>query len=283
MEMCPNSLSACPSSRTAAAESPPPTTLRPSTSVSAWATAAVPLASSGTSNTPIRPFQTTVFAHGVVDPATWDKLLGDEPPRRDTFYVEGRHLYDPAGNKVILRGLNLPLLDDWNFPAGDRLADLESTGANALRIQWYINYPGRPAYSSADLDAFLTRCRANHIIPILGLWDVTCAADIGLLNTQLMPWWSSDEIVAVLDKHKQYLIINLANELGVYQWAGGTAAALDTFKNEYKTALTLMRQKVHVPIMIDAPDCGMSIQALVAIGQEVILSLINILRCRRAR
>ena len=215
-------------------------------------------------------FQTTVFAHGVVDPATWDKLLGDEPPRRDTFYVEGRHLYDPAGNKVILRGLNLPLLDDWNFPAGDRLADLESTGANALRIQWYINYPGRPAYSSADLDAFLTRCRANHIIPILGLWDVTCAADIGLLNTQLMPWWSSDEIVAVLDKHKQYLIINLANELGVYQWAGGDPAALDTFKNEYQTALTLIRQKVHVPIMIDAPDCGMSIHAWPAIGQELI-------------
>lgn len=214
-------------------------------------------------------FQTNVFAHGVVDPATWGKL-GDAPPRRDTFYVQGRHLYDPDGNKVILRGLNLPLLDDWSFPASDKLADLELTGANAVRIQWYITYPGRPAYNSADLDALLTRCKINHMIPILGLWDVTCEANVTLLNTQLMPWWISDEIVTVLNNHKQYLIINLANELGVYRWAGGDQAPLDTFKNAYKSALTLIRQKLHAPIMIDAPDCGMSIDAWLAIGQELI-------------
>ena len=43
VEMWPNAASSKPSVRTAAAESPPPTTVRPSTSVSAWATARVPL------------------------------------------------------------------------------------------------------------------------------------------------------------------------------------------------------------------------------------------------
>lgn len=221
-------------------------------------------------------FQTNAFVHGVVDAVTWDKLLGDVPPRRDTFYVEGRHLYDPDGNKIILRGLNLPLLDDWGFPAGDKLADVELTGANAIRIQWYINYPRRPddperpAYGAADLDTFLTRCKANHMIPILGLWDVTCNKNVALLNTQLMPWWSSDEIVAVLNKHQQYLIINLANELGVYRWADSDPALLDTFKNAYKSALTQIRQKLHAPIMIDAPDCATSIDVWPAIGQELI-------------
>ena len=88
----------------------------------------------------VKEFQTQTFVHGVVDPDTWAKLLGDEPLQRETFYVEGRHLHDPNGKKIILRGINLPLLDDWDFPPNDKLADLEQTGANAVRIQWYINY-----------------------------------------------------------------------------------------------------------------------------------------------
>ena len=111
----------------------------------------------------VKEFQTQTFVHGVVDPDTWAKLLGDEPLQRETFYTEGRHLHDPNGKKIILRGINLPLLDDWDFPPSDKLADLEQTGANAVRIQWYIDYGNaqRPAYSLADLDAFLTQCKAQ--------------------------------------------------------------------------------------------------------------------------
>ena len=61
-------------------------------------------------------------------------------PQRETLYVDGRLLHDPHGKPVILRGINLPLLDDWDFPGGDKLADLAQTGANAVRIQWYIHY-----------------------------------------------------------------------------------------------------------------------------------------------
>ena len=62
VEMWPNAASSKPSVRTAAAESPPPTTESPSTSVSAWATARVPSANAGVSKTPIGPFQNTVRA-----------------------------------------------------------------------------------------------------------------------------------------------------------------------------------------------------------------------------
>src|SRR5690242_7377048 len=85
----------------------------------------------------VQEFQTTAFVTVVVDPLTWAKLLGDEPAPRETFYTEGRHLHDPNGQQIILRGINLPLLDDWSFPPGDKLADLEQTGANAVRIEWY--------------------------------------------------------------------------------------------------------------------------------------------------
>src|SRR5262245_10249514 len=97
----------------------------------------------------VKEFQTDVFVNGIVDSNTWAKLPGDEPPQRKTFYTNGRHLYDPKGDKVILRGINLALLDDWSFPEKNKLADLEKTGANAVRIQWYVDYgnAARPASS----------------------------------------------------------------------------------------------------------------------------------------
>src|SRR5699024_1497547 len=62
VEMWPNAASSKPRVRTAAAESPPPTTERPSIFVSAAATARVPPANASTSKTPIGPFQNTVRA-----------------------------------------------------------------------------------------------------------------------------------------------------------------------------------------------------------------------------
>lgn len=60
--MYPNAESSNPSRRTAAAESPPPTTDSRSTSLSARATARVPRANASNSNTPIGPFQKTALA-----------------------------------------------------------------------------------------------------------------------------------------------------------------------------------------------------------------------------
>lgn len=192
-----------------------------------------------------------------------------------TLYTKGRYLYDSSGQKLILRGIDLPLLDNWNFPQSDKLAklpELAKTGANAVRIQWYKDYgqPNRPAYSIADLDNFLTQCKASQIIPILGLWDLTCNPDPTFLNTQLIPWWTSNSVLAVLKKHQRYLIINLANELGFYRWANNSTKALETYKTAYKSAIATIRKYLHVPIMIDAPDCGTSIEVFTMLGQELI-------------
>ena len=191
---------------------------------------------------------------------------------QQTLYVQGRYLYDSTGQKMILRGINLPVLDDWEFPQRDKLAELAKTGANAVRIQWYKDYgqPSRPAYSLQDLDRFLAKCKANRIIPIVFLGDSTCKSDMTMLNRQLVPWWTSAPVLAVLKKHQRYLIINLANELGVYRWSNSSPAALQTYKTAYKTAIASIRRHLQVPIMIDAPDCGTSIEVFTKIGKELI-------------
>ena len=196
-----------------------------------------------------------------------------QDPFLGTLRTQGRFLYDSSGQKITLRGVNLPLLDDWSFPSSNKLTELAKTGANAVRIQWYKNYGNlsRPSYSVQDLDNFLGQCKTNGIIPILSLFDVTCQSNPALLNTQLISWWTSPAVVTVLKKYEQHLIINLANELGFYRWAGSTTTALDSFKSAYKTAITSLRQQgLRLPIMIDSPDCGTSIEVFTKIGQELI-------------
>src|SRR5688500_15600512 len=192
--------------------------------------------------------------------AMWDWLS----PRSSVFYVRGRFLYDSNRKRVILRGINLMLLDDWDFPGipGSDLAEtgkldeLAKTGANAVRIQWYKNYskPRTFPHDISHLDAFLDKCRENSLIPIVELHDWTCKDYIQSVNDELIEWWTRPNVVAVLKRHERYLIINLANELGLYRFLpqAERAAALDRFKNNYKTAITSIRDEgLRMPIMID--------------------------------
>ncbi|MER0439273.1 cellulase family glycosylhydrolase [Emticicia sp. W12TSBA100-4] len=190
-----------------------------------------------------------------------------------TMYMQGKDLYDANRQKFIIRGVNYPVMDDWGFPANDLITEIEKSGANTVRLQWYKTYgnPTRPAVSNTDLDNLLTKCKTNQMIPVLELHDLTCAEDANLINTQLISWWTDPAIVTILNKHKKYLIINLANEVGRYRWAGYSTASLNNWKNAYKAAITSIRNaNLKMPIMIDSPDCGTDLRAVVDAGQELI-------------
>lgn len=194
-------------------------------------------------------------------------------PVNDTLTTVGRFLQDRNGQQLILRGINLPLLDDWNFPSNDVLSEPIRTGANAIRIQWYVEYPNpdRPDFLLDDLSTVLGRCGAAGIVPIVMLADLTCAFDANQVNTTLTPWWVSPEVVAVLSAHQKYLIINIANEVGVYRWADDAEAALASYSSAYRDAITQIRASgLTVPLLIDAPDCGTSLDAFLSVGQELI-------------
>jgi mannan endo-1,4-beta-mannosidase len=195
------------------------------------------------------------------------------PVLKANLYVSGRFLHDRHGNQVVLRGVDLPLLDDWSFPGSDSLSELAKTGANAVRIQWYMNYgdASRPAYSITDLGSFIDQCVAAQIVPIVMLADDTCQSDPTLVNTQMVPWWTSAAVAAVLKPRQEYLILNLANELGYYRWADDSAAALTAYGNAYKTAIASMRGAGYtLPLMIDAPDCGTTFDAFTTIGAQLV-------------
>jgi mannan endo-1,4-beta-mannosidase len=222
----------------------------------------------------------SVFAAGTGGTLLFGSLLWGRSPQSKTvnkskspaianrhLYVRGRHLYAANGSKIILRGVNLPIFDDWDFPRRDLLGEVAKTGANAIRIQWYKNYgqADRPTISARDLDRILTKCRVY-------LADLTCKSEIDGLNSELVPWWISPSILAVLKKHQRYLIINLANELGHYRWTKDPDRAASEYKAAYKLAITSIRQHLRVPIAIDAPDCGSSIDIFLKVAKDLIAS-----------
>jgi mannan endo-1,4-beta-mannosidase len=214
----------------------------------------------------------------------WDVSGITASTDRPTLYVNGRFLYDRKGNQIVLRGVDYPLLDDWNFPANPvgYLNEIAKSGANAIRIQWYINYPdaGRPAYPMTALGTFLDSCIALNIIPIVMVADETCQNDVTLINSTVVPWWThadtdpAKDVVDTLKARAQCLILNLANELGVYHWADNPGTALDTYIDAYQTAIKSMRTAgLYMPLMIDAPDCGTALDAFTARGADLIETL----------
>ncbi len=170
------------------------------------------------------------------------------------FRVKGRFLYDKNGEKTILYGVNKMIIwmDIDGVPSYEEIA---KTGANCVRIVWGISG------TAEKLDKAIYNCRLNHMIPIIECHDAT--GDWSKLQT-IVDYWVRPDIVEVLKKHEEYLIINIANE------CGQTVSDAD-FRAGYKLAVSRMRDAgIHVPLMIDAPSYGQGIDSLQANGPYLI-------------
>ncbi|AUX38958.1 mannan endo-1,4-beta-mannosidase [Sorangium cellulosum] len=179
------------------------------------------------------------------------------------FSVRGRFLHDRCGEKVLLRGINEMVV--W-LPSGTdglpEFAEIAKTGANAVRIVWLTDEP------AADLDVAITNALAQKLIPIVELHDATGKWE--LLPT-LVDYWTSADVVAVIKKHEQNLLVNIGNEVGDQvdnaAWEAG-----------YKQAITRMREAgITVPLVIDASKWGQNIDQLQAVGPALVAHDPNIL------
>ncbi len=168
--------------------------------------------------------------------------------------VQGRFLYDHLGEKVVLTGINKMII--WTDIDGiPSYSEIAKTNANCVRITWLTS--GTPM----QLEAAIYNCRANKMIPIPELHDAT--GDWTKLGA-CVDYWCRQDIVEVIKRHQQYLIINIANE------CGQTVADAD-YRAGYESAVSRMRSAgIHVPIMIDASGYGQNINGLQANGPYLI-------------
>lgn len=204
-----------------------------------------------------------------------------------TLQVEGKNLFTTSGQNIVLRGINYPIIDEGLPTLGDpaqyqfKIDEAAKTGANAIRLPWYTNgthfmdiqQPGtvQGLIDDGTLSNLIGYCREQGMIPILEIHNATCSNDYDYFNNVIVPWWQQQEILDIIEEHKAYLIVNIANEFGQARFIGNVPAAMQVFKNNYIQAVTALRNSgIDVPIMIDAPDCGSSSSELLTVAQEIL-------------
>ena len=169
------------------------------------------------------------------------------------FSVQGRHLYDPCGERVVLRGVNKMIT--WMDRDGTSFAEIAETGANVVRIVMVSSDNG------SDLDQWAAACLSHGMIPMVENHSAT--GDWNGLGG-VVDWWCQSNIVEAIQKHEQHLLLNIANECG-------QDVAEQDFRNEYAAAVKKMREAgIHVPLIIDASGYGQDIDMLQAAGPYLI-------------
>lgn len=173
-----------------------------------------------------------------------------------TFRVVGRELQDPCGEKVVLRGVNEMVVWSPGKDGDPEFGEIAKSGANSVRIVW--NEEG----SAAELDVAIANALAAKMIPMIEHHSAT--GDLSRLP-ETVDYWTQADVVAVIEKYENQLLLNIANESG----DGDVTAA--QFEEAYKTAITRIRDTgVVLPLIIDAPQWGQNIDVLQAAGPALI-------------
>lgn len=174
-------------------------------------------------------------------------------PDRATYRVREGKLYDPCGEHVVLKGVNQ--LGQYVDEGGASMAEIAKTGANAVRIFWYVTRSG-----VVGLERLIQAALASHMVPIIEAHDSTCAWNLGGIEAA----WLRPESVALIKKYERQLIVNIANE--------ANAPDLGTFTVTYSRIIRAMRAAgIKTPLMIDAPSrCGRDWQGLLNQGRELL-------------
>lgn len=177
------------------------------------------------------------------------------------FTVKGRHLYDPNGDQVILRGVNEMFIWSGDVVGSETFPEIARTGANVVRIVWMTDQDS-PKATAENLDKVITNCIAQGMIPMPELHGAT-----GKWKNlpEMVEYWIKPEIVEVLKKHEKYLLLNIANE------AGDHSIKPAKFRNYYSQAIKRIRETgVRCPLVIDASGWGQDIDILQATGKDLI-------------
>ena len=164
------------------------------------------------------------------------------------MYTEGSDLYTYCGEKVLLRGMDQ--MSVWTDATGSSYPAIASFGSNAVRIV-YVE-----AGTATGLDTLLTAAETNKLIPIPEIHDATgnFAGVPAAVN-----WWAQAAVVAVIQKHEKWMLLNIANE------AGDSSVTNTTFQTTYTSAITQLRNAgITVPLVIDGSGYGQNVEQLLA-------------------
>lgn len=170
----------------------------------------------------------------------------DDNLKGDGMYVRNGKLYDGDGNEFLMRGVNVAhaWYPEYTQTSINAVADL---GANCVRVvladgsRWT-----KTTYT--EVENIIAWCEARGLVCILEVHDPTGIDDINSLNSAVNYWIELKDLV---NAHKDYVIVNIANEW-IQTWNQGSL-----WSNGYQSAIrTLRNVGIENVIMVDAPGYG---------------------------
>jgi len=175
--------------------------------------------------------------------------------------VSGNKLLDGNGEEFIFRGVNLP--HDW-FVDKTELSfnDIAYLGANSARIVLGSGdtFPKTPA---REVEQIINLCEKHNLICVLEIHDFTGSDNPNDITDLSMKYWN--ELKDLLNEHKDYIIVNIANE-----WEGSWNKG-SLWADTYKTAVQTMRKNgIENAIMIDASGYGQETGPIIRDAKSVL-------------
>ena len=163
--------------------------------------------------------------------------------------VEGSKLLNADGKEIILRGVNLAhawYTDKTEFS----INEISALGANSARIVLACGAKWNKT-PITEVENIINWCEKEGLICIFELHDFTGSSKAKDITETAFNYWK--EMKDLLNKHKKYIIINIANE-----WIGTFALNKDNlWKDTYISAVKSMREiGIENAIMIDASGYG---------------------------
>ena len=166
----------------------------------------------------------------------------NQPEDRETMYVEGRHIYSAAGERVVLRGVNEMFV--WSSdPTGEWvMEEIAKTGANSIRIVTTTDF------EPDDLDVVINNSIQNGMVPM-----PECHSATGRWHDlqNCVDYWLRPDVVEVINRYEKWVLLNIANE------AGDSSVMREEFLDGYTSAIDQIRDAgIRVPLVIDGVDWG---------------------------
>lgn len=184
----------------------------------------------------------------------------DVEPSGDGMYVKGGNIYDANGNNFIMRGVNVA--HDWYRDYTDTTLDaIAGLGSNCARI---VLGDGSqyPFIDASEVETIIKKCESLGMICILEVHDYTGSDSVSDLNQAVEYWKNMKDL---LNAHKDYVIVNIANE-----WHG-TWNMGATWSSAYQSAIKSMRNAgIENVIMVDAAGWGQEAASCIDYCQSVL-------------
>ena len=208
-------------------------------------------------------------------------------PAAAPFQVAGRYLKDSKGANINLRGVNVGVFKSGYADDLQRVAQaVHGSGANAVRLVWWGNTANgwsNPAdapdlLTLGNLDRAIAEYAGLGLLPIVELHDATRYMAVGMdtaatwndpavFKARITDFWTRADVMAMVQKHQNHLIVNLANEWGA---VASDYADAPAFVQNYVSAIASIRTAWaaagigNVPLMVDAPNGGTGVDVFLA-------------------